>query len=125
MCAFATSVIVSILLIGNSALAANDDDKPTNSSTQTISSTAPLEPDDPSAGPSAPTPDPTPGTAPQQAAPQAGQARRILHSGSAGRNSRPAAFSMRPSSTAQRTSGVGSRARLELSRSTMWCRKGA
>jgi hypothetical protein len=73
MCAFATSVIVSILLIGNYALAANDDDKRQNPSTQTNSSTTLLEPDDPSTGPSAPTPDPAPGTAPQQAAPQGGQ----------------------------------------------------
>ena len=73
MRAFGISVIVSILLIANCALAANDDDERKNTSTQTNSSTTPLEPDDPSTGPSAPTPDPTPGTAPQQAAPQGGQ----------------------------------------------------
>jgi hypothetical protein len=73
MCALAISVIVSILLIANCALAANDDDKRQNPSTQISSSTTPLEPDDPSTGPSAPTPDPAPGTAPQQAAPQGGQ----------------------------------------------------
>jgi hypothetical protein len=73
MCAFGISVIVSVLLIGNCALAANDDDKRMNPSTPTNSSTTPLEADDPSTGPSAPTPDPAPGTAPQQAASQAGQ----------------------------------------------------
>ena len=72
MCTF-VSVIVSILLIGNCALAANDDDKRMNPSTPTNSSTTPLEADDSSTGPSAPTPDPAPGTAPQQAASQAGQ----------------------------------------------------
>src|SRR6202030_2155987 len=72
MCAF-VSVIVSILLIANCALAANDDDKRMNPSTPTNSSTTLLEPDDPSTGPSAPAPDPTPGSAPQQAAPQGGQ----------------------------------------------------
>lgn len=73
MRAFAISVIVSILLIGNCALAAHDDDKPTNPSTPTTSSTTPLQPDEPSTEPPAPAPDPDPGTAPQQAAPQAGQ----------------------------------------------------
>jgi len=73
MRAFGISVIVSILLIANCALAANDDDERKNTSTQTNSSTTPLEPDDPSNGPSAPAPDPTPGSAPQQAAPQGGQ----------------------------------------------------
>jgi hypothetical protein len=50
MRAFGISVIVSILsilLIGNCALAGNDDDKRMNPSTQTNPSTTPLEPDEP------------------------------------------------------------------------------
>src|ERR1700691_4254303 len=73
MRAFVISAIVSILLIGNCALAADDDDKHTNPSTPTNSSTTPLGPDEPSTGPSAATPDPPQGPTPQQAAPQAGQ----------------------------------------------------
>src|ERR1700756_938435 len=72
MFAFAISLIVSILLTANCALAANDDDKRINPSTPTNSSITPLEPDDNHAGPSAPSPDPAPGTAPQQGAPQGG-----------------------------------------------------
>jgi hypothetical protein len=72
MCALVSSAIVSILLLGNCAFAANNDDH-MSPSAQTNSSTQASQSSDPSTGPAANTNDPPPNTSPQQARQQAAQ----------------------------------------------------
>jgi len=77
------SVIISIVLVGNCALAANDEDKKVNADNETKSPTRTFEPGYPSTEPPAAPTGPSSEATSQQAAPQRGQSPLSFKIGSA------------------------------------------